>query len=96
MKRDFEDHCWKDIVDADTLQIYQAYRREIYVGDNPAKDFVTPRRLGWQTVRLRVHGQLRFTEEPPSPAYRAAVEVTHRLGASVVRQQLVAHQVGGH
>src|SRR3954471_9321917 len=36
MKRDFEDHCWKDIVDADTLQIYQAYRREIYVGDNPA------------------------------------------------------------
>src|SRR3954467_6995279 len=36
MKRDFEDHCWKDIVDDDTLQIYQAYRREIYVGDNPA------------------------------------------------------------
>ena len=36
MERDFEDHCWKDIVDADTLQIYQAYRRKIYVGDNPA------------------------------------------------------------
>src|SRR5262249_43735882 len=33
MERDFEDHCWKDIVDADTLQIYQAYRRKIYVGD---------------------------------------------------------------
>ena len=33
MARDFEDHCWKDIVDADTIQIYQAYRRKIYVGE---------------------------------------------------------------
>jgi maleamate amidohydrolase len=36
MPRDFEDHCWKDVVDADTIQIYQAYRRKLYVGDNPA------------------------------------------------------------
>jgi len=36
MARDFEDHCWKDVIDADTLQIYQAYRRKIYVGENPA------------------------------------------------------------
>ncbi len=36
MARDFEDHCWKDIVDADTIQIYQAYRRKLYVGNNPA------------------------------------------------------------
>jgi len=36
MARDFEDHCWKDVVDPDTIQIYQAYRRKIYVGDNPA------------------------------------------------------------
>ena len=36
MARDFEDHCWKDVIDPDTIQIYQAYRRKIYVGDNPA------------------------------------------------------------
>ena len=36
MARDFEDHCWKDLIDPDTLQIYQAYRRDTYVGDNPA------------------------------------------------------------
>jgi nicotinamidase-related amidase len=36
MARDFEDHCWKDLIDPDTLQIYQAYHRRIYVGDNPA------------------------------------------------------------
>ena len=36
MARDFEDHCWKDMIDPDTMQIYQAYRRKIFVGDNPA------------------------------------------------------------
>jgi maleamate amidohydrolase len=36
MPRDFEDHCWQDVIDPDTLQIYQAYRRKTYVGDNPA------------------------------------------------------------
>ena len=36
MARDFEDHCWKDVVDPDMLQIYQAYRRKTYVGDKPA------------------------------------------------------------
>src|SRR3984957_18270283 len=36
MARDFEDHCWKDVIDADTIAIYKAYRRQTYVGDNPA------------------------------------------------------------
>ena len=36
MKRDFEDHCWKDIVDEEILEIYEAYHRDIYVGRNPA------------------------------------------------------------
>ncbi len=30
----------------------------IYVADNPAKDFYAPNRLGWQSVRLRLPGQL--------------------------------------
>jgi maleamate amidohydrolase len=34
--RDFEDHCWHDVIDADTVEIYQAYQRQTYVGDNPA------------------------------------------------------------
>ena len=36
MARDFEDHCWKDIVDEEILEIYEPYRREIRVGRNPA------------------------------------------------------------
>ena len=36
MARDFEDHCWKDIVDQEIIDIYEPYRREVRVGRNPA------------------------------------------------------------
>lgn len=36
MARNFEDHCWKDIVDPKVLAIYSAYERKTYVGENPA------------------------------------------------------------
>ena len=32
----FEDHCWKDIVSQEILDIYRPYRRETYVGHRPA------------------------------------------------------------
>jgi len=36
MAQDFENYCWKDLIDEETLEIYQAYHRKIYVGDRPA------------------------------------------------------------
>ncbi len=36
MMDDFEDHCWKDVVSPEVLEIYKAYRRETYVGQRPA------------------------------------------------------------
>ncbi len=36
MARDFEDHCWKDIVSPKILKIYEHYRRDVYVGSRPA------------------------------------------------------------
>ena len=48
----------------------------VYVGDNPAKDFVTPNRMGWRTVRLRLPGQLHYEEEPPEPLFAPEVEVS--------------------
>ena len=36
MARDFEDHCSKDIVDDEILEIYEPYRREVHLGRNPA------------------------------------------------------------
>ena len=36
MARDFEDHCWRDVVSQDVLRIYAAYRREVRIGRSPA------------------------------------------------------------
>src|ERR1700746_1986524 len=36
MSDDFEDHCWKDIVTPDILEIYSSYRRKTFVGPAPA------------------------------------------------------------
>jgi len=36
MPHAFEDHCWKDIVSQEILDIYQSYQRETYVGQRPA------------------------------------------------------------
>jgi len=32
----FEDHCWKDIVPPDVIELYSNYRREVGVGPSPA------------------------------------------------------------
>ena len=68
MARDFEDHCWKDVIDADTMQIYQAYRRKIFVGDNPAVlaiDLYTKAYLGGEQA-----GEGGSTASSPAPAAR--------------------------
>lgn len=36
MNSDFEDHCWKDLVDQEILELYQSYHRETFIGPNPA------------------------------------------------------------
>ena len=36
MTVDFEDHCWRDIVSADVLELYAHYRRDTFVGPRPA------------------------------------------------------------
>ena len=32
----FEDYCWSDIMDEETLQIYRAYERPLRIGIRPA------------------------------------------------------------
>ena len=36
MARGFEDHCWKDIVSPEELEVYKHYERDTYVGVRPA------------------------------------------------------------
>ena len=53
--------------------------RFVYIGDNPAKDFIAPNRLGWSTVCLldngeNIHSQ-RFDDTPPQaqPQYKVGI-----------------------
>src|SRR5256886_12113070 len=32
----FEDHCWKDVIPDDVIELYSNYRREVGVGPSPA------------------------------------------------------------
>ena len=36
MTQGFEDHCWKDVISEDVLDIYSRYQREVFVGPSPA------------------------------------------------------------
>ena len=47
----------------------------IYIGDNPEKDFLTPNRLGWTTVRLKTEGQLNYFIKPAALEYASKVTI---------------------
>jgi maleamate amidohydrolase len=36
MARDFNDHCWNDVIDDEIREIYEAYHRDTFVGPRPA------------------------------------------------------------
>lgn len=36
MSNKFEDHCWRDVIPPDVLEVYAKYARETYVGPSPA------------------------------------------------------------
>lgn len=56
--------------------------RLVYVGDNPIKDFHAPRALGWQSVRLRLPGQVResFPHGAAPPTWEATSVAALREG----------------
>ena len=47
-----------------------------YVGDNPMKDFIAPKALGWHTVRVRREGALHAGTPAPSAEAEAAISIT--------------------
>jgi putative hydrolase of the HAD superfamily len=55
-----------------------------YLADNPSKDFVGPRRLGWRTVRIRVPGQLTFALDPDDDGHRPDSEVADLTAAAIL------------
>ena len=83
MADDFENHCWKDIVPPDVLDIYSHYERKIFVGPTPALlaidlyEFVYPGRA--EAGRASLHK----TYPSSCGEYaHAAIEPTKRLFAA--------------
>ena len=69
--------CWKPS-DAGYLAVRERlgvpHECCAYVGDNPAKDFVAPNRLGWRTVRLVCQGQV-HADKPAAPGGRPDITI---------------------
>jgi nicotinamidase-related amidase len=82
MSDGFEDHCWKDLVPPDVLELYSHYSRETFVGPSPALLAIDLYELAYQggaKPPAELHRQ--YPSSCGAHAY-AAIAPTQRLFAS--------------
>jgi hypothetical protein len=83
MARDFEDHCWKDIIDQEIIEIYESYRREVRVGHRPAVLAIDLYNNVYQGGNRPVHEVNRrysgFPSTPPCDRDHEIPEITWRI-----------------
>ena len=82
MAQDFEDHCWRDIVPDEILKVYEAYHRDVFVGDRPALLAIDLYNLVYRGGAKEPH---ELTREFPSSCGRfawEAIEPTKKLFAA--------------
>lgn len=53
-------------------QLGRPHQHCVYIADNPAKDFIAPNQLGWQTVQVR-SGAIVHTSPAPPPGGRPRI-----------------------
>jgi maleamate amidohydrolase len=83
MVGDFEDHCWRDIVPADILDLYSHYARNTFVGPAPALLAIDLYELAYQGGARPV-AELHRTYPSSCGEYaHAAIAPTRRLFAAV-------------
>lgn len=82
MTDDFEDHCWKDIVPADVLEIYTHYARKTFVGPSPALIAIDLYELSYQGGARPVVEIAKTYPSSCGEYAHAAIEPTRRLFAA--------------
>src|SRR6476620_8262294 len=82
MADDFENHCWKDIVPPDVLDIYTHYARKTFVGPAPALLAIDLYELAYQGGPKPVAELHRTYASSCGENAYAAVELTQRLFAA--------------
>jgi len=82
MAGDFENHCWKDLVSPEVLDIYSHYERKTFVGPAPALVAIDLYELAYQGGAKPV-AELHRTHPSTCGAFaHAAIEPTKRLFAA--------------
>jgi maleamate amidohydrolase len=79
MQDAFEDHCWKDIVPSDVLELYTHYARETYVGAAPALLAIDLYELAYQGGPKPVNEVSKTYPSSCGEYAWAAIEPTKRL-----------------
>ena len=82
MADDFEDHCWKDVVSQEMLDIYQQYERTTFVGPAPALLAVDLYELVYQGGAKPVVDLVETYPMTCGEYAHAAIEPTKRLFAA--------------
>jgi maleamate amidohydrolase len=78
----FEDHCWKDVVAADVLEVYSHYERETFVGPAPALLAIDLYELAYQGGAKPVPEVAKTYPSSCGEHAWAAIEPTKRLFAA--------------
>ncbi len=75
----FENHCWKDVVPAEVLEIYSHYQREVFVGPAPALVAIDLYELAYQGGAKPVAELHKTYPSSCGEQAWAAIEPTKRL-----------------
>lgn len=84
--RDFEDYCWRDLVDDEVRHIYSPYVRKRAVGKRPALLAVHPAKgaAGWPEAATRLVEEMRKRRVPVVHSVQAgAFSIEARAGEAV-------------
>jgi nicotinamidase-related amidase len=82
MTDDFENHCWKDVVPPDVIEVYKQYVRDVLVGPSPALVAIDLYELAYQGgAKPPVELQGTYPSSCGSYAH-AAIEPTKKLFAA--------------
>ena len=82
MASEFEDHCWKDLVPSDVLDIYSHYERRTFVGPAPALIAIDLYELSYQGGAKPVAEIAKTYPSSCGENAHAAIEPTRRLFAA--------------
>jgi len=78
----FEDHCWKDIIPPDVIELYSNYKREVGVGPSPALVAIDLYQLVYQGGAKPVRQVMKAYPNSCGEYAWAAIEPTKRLFAA--------------